>query len=97
MEHFSLLLQIPQMIKKIIEIIKKNGGNKMRKIKFGIIGLLFILMSTNVVLACTGFTAYDGNNVLVGINEDNRSTRRYIEVYPPEEGKFGKILSKRLR
>jgi hypothetical protein len=51
-----------------------------------------MLSFTNIISACTGFTASDDNKVLVGINEDSYSTRRYVEIYPPEEGKFGKIL-----
>ena len=53
-----------------------------------LIGIVFILNSASICIACTGFTASDGNNVLVGINEDSYSTRRYIEVYPPRRRHF---------
>jgi hypothetical protein len=58
--------------------------------------ILFFLMSSSIGLAsigiaCTGFTASDDNKVLVGTNEDNRPTRRYVEIHPPGEGKYGKI------
>lgn len=56
-----------------------------------ILTTLFVI-STSSVSACTGFTASDDNKVLVGINEDNRPSRRWIEVFPPKEGKFGKIF-----
>jgi hypothetical protein len=57
-----------------------------------VIGIVFILNSAGIGIACTGFTASDDNKVLVGINEDNRPSRRWIEVFPPDEGKFGKIF-----
>jgi hypothetical protein len=57
-----------------------------------IIVIIFILNFTSIGMACTGFTAYDDKNVLAGMNEDNYSTRRYIEIYPPEDGKFGRIF-----
>ena len=52
-----------------------------------VIGIVFILNSASIGIACTGFTASDDNKVLVGINEDNQPSRRWIEVFPPEEGK----------
>ena len=47
---------------------------------------------TPLTLACTGFTASDENKVLVGMNEDNYSSRRYVEIYPPEDGRYGRIF-----
>ena len=57
-----------------------------------VIGIVFILNSASIGIACTGFTASDENKVLVGSNEDSFNTRRYVEIYPPEEGIFGKIF-----
>ncbi|UCB59093.1 MAG: hypothetical protein JSV67_01990 [Thermoplasmatales archaeon] len=64
----------------------------MRKVKIISICIFFIIVSMNIVSACTGFTASDDNKVLVGSNEDSFNTRRYVEIYPPEEGIFGKIF-----
>ncbi len=63
-----------------------------------ILKILYILMIISIVslsinsLACTGFTASDENKVLVGMNEDNYSSRRYVEIYPPEDGRYGRIF-----
>jgi hypothetical protein len=46
----------------------------------------------NIASACTGFTLSDNNKVLVGSNEDNTPSRRYVEIIPPLDGKYGKIL-----
>lgn len=48
------------------------------------IGIIFVLFFSNIVSACTGFTASDENKVLVGINEDNIPSRRWIEIFPPD-------------
>ncbi len=64
----------------------------MKKTIYCIFGVIFLLISTSFGLACTGFTASDDNKVLVGINEDNIPSRRWVEIFPPDEGKFGKIF-----
>jgi len=56
-----------------------------------IIAMIFLLNAASIGIACTGFTASDENKVLVGSNEDSFNTRRYVEIIPPEEGKFGII------
>jgi hypothetical protein len=56
------------------------------------IGIILILMVANIASACTGFTASNDNKILAGINEDWRPYRRYVEIFPPDEGKFGKIF-----
>jgi hypothetical protein len=66
-------------------------GVYMKKILFIVSGIVFMLVCSNIAFACTGFTASDDEKVLVGINEDSFNTRRYIEIFPPEEGKFGII------
>jgi hypothetical protein len=64
----------------------------MRKVKIISICIFFIIVSMNIASACTGFTASDDNKVLVGSNEDNTPAKRYVGIYPPGEGKYGKIL-----
>jgi hypothetical protein len=61
----------------------------MKKILFFIVGIVFMLVFSNHAFACTGFTASDNEKVLVGINEDSFNTRRYVEIFPPEDGRFG--------
>jgi hypothetical protein len=56
-----------------------------------ILEILFVINASSVS-ACTGFTASDDDKVLVGSNEDWRRYRRYVEIYPPEEGAYGKIF-----
>ena len=63
----------------------------MKKILFFIAGIVFMLVFSNIAFACTGFTASEDEEVIVGINEDSFNTRRYVEIFPPEEGKFGII------
>jgi hypothetical protein len=58
-----------------------------------VVVIVFILNSTSIVIACTGFTASDDNKVLVGSNEDHSHNNiKWIEVHPPEEGNYGHIL-----
>jgi hypothetical protein len=64
----------------------------LKKKIFILFGTIYIVISTSIGLACTGFTSFDDTKVLAGMNEDNYSTRRYVQIYPPEEGKFGKIF-----
>jgi len=57
-----------------------------------VMGLL-IATAVNTVSACTGFTASDGENVLVGSNFDwSRNFDVYMNVFPEGEGKFGRII-----
>ena len=57
-----------------------------------VMGLL-IGTAVNTVSACTGFTASDKDNVLVGINFDwSRNFDVYMNVYPEGEGKYGRII-----
>ena len=65
----------------------------MKKRIYVIFGLIFLLISASIGHACTGFTASDENKVLVGSNEDHHQNNiKWIEVHPPEEGKYGHIL-----
>jgi len=59
--------------------------------------LVMMLMITTVVLpvisACTGFTASEDENVLVGSNFDwSRDFNVYVNVFPVEEGKYGRVV-----
>ena len=64
----------------------------MRKVFVSILVILLFLNFSSIGMACTGFTASDENKVLAGMTEDNYSSRRYVEIYPPEDGKFGRIF-----
>lgn len=59
-------------------------------IVFSIFILILLLMTS--VSACTGFTAKKDGIVLSGHNKDWWSPDSYINVYPPEEGKYGRIF-----
>jgi len=67
----------------------------MKKIKntIKILSILFLLTNgfSVIISGCTGFTKSINNKVLVGLNEDNYSSRRYLEIHPPEEGRYGKL------
>jgi hypothetical protein len=52
----------------------------------------FMIFSVSGVLACTGFTATDGNTVLVGNNEDWRYPDTYIRIYPPSGSSYGRLI-----
>ena len=60
-----------------------------RKIILTLCVICFISSSS---LACTGFTASDGNNVLVGGNEDNVDSEIFVHIIPPGDGSYGKIF-----
>lgn len=49
----------------------------------------FVLCVTSSVSACTGFTASNGDTVLMGNNEDYNDPDTYLWFTPPEQGKFG--------
>ncbi|PNX48871.1 MAG: hypothetical protein BV457_02865 [Thermoplasmata archaeon M9B1D] len=51
-----------------------------------------VVSVVNSVSACTGFTAIDGENVLVGNNEDWHLPDPYIRVQPPEGDKNGYLI-----
>ncbi|UCB59189.1 MAG: hypothetical protein JSV67_02530 [Thermoplasmatales archaeon] len=60
-----------------------------------VMGLLIgtMLSVVNSVSACTGFTAYDGEKVLVGANMDwSQNFNMYMHFFPAEEGKFGRVI-----
>ena len=47
----------------------------------------------NSVSACTGFTASDGEKVLVGANLDwSQNFDMYMHFFPAEEGKYGRVI-----
>jgi len=50
-----------------------------------------IITSVNSVSACTGFTASDKENVLVGDNVDWYYPDFNLRFFPAEKGKFGKV------
>jgi len=51
------------------------------------------LATFNSVSACTGFTASEGENVLVGCNFDwSQDFNVYMNLFPAEDGKFGRII-----
>jgi|GEM_PF-2430872 len=56
-----------------------------------IIQIMLSITASNAVSGCTGFTAVENDLVLVGNNEDNWYTDTIIQIYPPGEGKFGRI------
>jgi hypothetical protein len=64
----------------------------MKKIIGIIIVMLFLFNIATQVSACTGFTASDENNVLVGINEDWYTKDFNARFFPPENGKYGKFI-----
>jgi PKD domain-containing protein len=51
-----------------------------------------VLISIHPASACTGFTTSEDDTVLVGNNEDWFDPDSYIWVYPPEEGKYGRVF-----
>ncbi|MCJ2514093.1 MAG: hypothetical protein LN408_06630, partial [Candidatus Thermoplasmatota archaeon] len=65
-----------------------------------IIGILVVTLligtvvsTVNSVSACTGFTASEGENILVGTNFDWKLTFNvYMHFFPAEEEKFGRVI-----
>jgi hypothetical protein len=65
----------------------------MRKIIAIIIMMIPLLMSTNIGLACTGFTSSIDNIILVGNNEDyTLDCEPKINIYPPTDDEYGRIV-----
>ncbi|KYK22619.1 hypothetical protein AYK25_02345 [Thermoplasmatales archaeon SM1-50] len=66
------------------------------KIKIIVIFLVFLIISSSILIssvsACTGFMATDGENILIGSNEDWCTADYNIRFFPAEDGKFGKVL-----
>jgi hypothetical protein len=68
------------------------------KKKFVSILVMTLLIGTvvsvvNSVSACTGFTASEDENVLVGTNFDwSHNFDVYMHFFPAEEGKFGRVI-----
>ena len=58
-----------------------------------IIGFLFISGFNSIALGCTGFTASDGDIVLVGNNEDyTLDCAPKINIYPQTNDEYGRII-----
>jgi len=73
--------------------INHKGGYYLKKIIGIFIVTLLIGTVVSQVSACTGFTASKDENVLVGCNFDwSRDFNVYMNFFPVEEGKFGRIL-----
>ena len=52
-----------------------------------------ILTAVNTVKACTGFTASDGNTILVGNNEDlSLLAEPQLRIFPPSENSYGRVV-----
>ena len=51
-----------------------------------------VVSVVNSVSACTGFTASEGENVLVGNNFDFHDFNMYMHFFPAEEEKFGRVI-----
>jgi hypothetical protein len=52
-----------------------------------------VVSTVNSVSACTGFTASEGENILVGTNFDWKLTFNvYMHFFPAEEEKFGRVI-----
>ncbi len=64
----------------------------MKMVKLIAILATLIVTTSSSVSACTGFTASQGDTVLVGNNEDWFDPDPYIRVYPPENEKYGRIF-----
>lgn len=65
----------------------------MRKIlQLIIVTILLIVLQTST-LACTIFSADDGNTILAGNNGDYSDPNTYIVFYPPENGKYGRMYA----
>jgi hypothetical protein len=54
--------------------------------------VLFLLLGTTIVHACTGFTASKDDLVLVGNNEDWYDPDPYMRIYPATEDSYGMVL-----
>jgi penicillin V acylase-like amidase (Ntn superfamily) len=62
-----------------------------------IVGIIFLMLLIGTislqVTACTGFTASDNENVLVGCNFDwSQNFNVYMHFFPAEEEKFGRVI-----
>jgi hypothetical protein len=70
------------------------GGSKMIKIlSIVIIGFFFINGLNSIVLGCTGFTASDSSNVLVGNNEDlSLLADPQLRIIPPSGNNYGRVV-----
>ena len=52
-----------------------------------------IVSVVNSVSACTGFTASEGDNILVGANHDwTPNFNVYMHTFPAGEGKYGRVI-----
>jgi penicillin V acylase-like amidase (Ntn superfamily) len=62
--------------------------------KIIVICIMTLLIGTAAlqVSACTGFTASDGETVLVGSNEDWHDNNFNLRFFPPEDGKHGMMF-----
>jgi len=74
----------------------KIGDKKMKRKIIGICVMALLIGTVvsvvNSVSACTGFTASDGENVLVGNNFDLHDFNMYMHFFPAEEDKFGRLI-----
>lgn len=75
----------------ITRFIFYRGNDPLKKILI-IISLIVFIALQNISLACTGFTASDGNLVLFGNNEDWYDPDPYIRIYPAESGIYGRLF-----
>jgi len=65
----------------------------MKKYFIASITFIMIIISSIYVSACTGFTASNGNTVLVGNNEDySLDCESKINIYPPTDSTYGRIV-----
>jgi len=66
----------------------------MNKIFISLItGFLLISGFNTIVLGCTGFTASDGSNVLVGNNEDlSLLADPQLRIIPPSGNNYGRVV-----
>ena len=75
----------------------ERGEKKMKK-KLVSILVMTLLIGTvvsvvNSASACTGFTASEGEKVLVGANLDwSQNFDMYMHFFPAEEGKYGRVI-----
>lgn len=56
-----------------------------------IIFIAQMLLTGNILFACTVFYASDGEMVLAGNNEDGSNPNTKVLFFPPEEGKYGRV------